>query len=152
MHSLSLSCVVNVPRSFAFELTSNLANWPRMNPTCKRIEVVASEGHKRIFCFGSSDQTEWLSTIFVDSDGGFTFSERHDPPPPLAVLQFVRLYRALGESQTEIIEEVIYEMRAGDEDRNEEVRGRLLEHNMRIQPVIKTYLEDAYAQSIPQPQ
>jgi hypothetical protein len=142
--TVASSFVANVPVRFAFESINRLEDWPRMNPACRRVVVLAREGLRTDFRFCSRDGGEWTSSHYAAPDGSFSFTEQRAPQPPLAALQFVRRYAAIGEHSALVAEEVTAALLAGRERGARQAARTIAEHAARVQPVLKAYLEASY--------
>lgn len=145
MLTTSQSFVVNAPLKFTFDAANRLEDWPKLNPTCKQIEIIYREGYKTSFRLINREGKQWLSTHFVCPEGWFAYTERQDPAPPLAFFQIVRTYRSLNSQQTEVTEEVncaFHNDFQGDQQRAIET---IDDHASEIQPVIKAYIEACFS-------
>lgn len=101
-----LVSTVAAPPEVAFEVATDVETWPHTNPTCRAVEVLAREGLATTFRFMAPDGGEWRSTQYACRAGLFSYTERHDPPPPLTSLAFTRHFEALAGGGARVFDEV----------------------------------------------
>jgi hypothetical protein len=135
------SFVVGVPAQFAAESLNRLEDWPRMNPTCVRVDILARDGLRTDFRFTSRTGAAWSSSHYAAPDSSFSFTEQHAPAPPLAALQIVRRYAPLAERASLVAEEVTAVLLAGREAEAARIAHTIAAHAVRVQTAVKTYLE-----------
>jgi hypothetical protein len=112
----------------AFDVATDVEDWPLSNPTCRAVEVLARDGFATSFRFVGAGGEVWRSTQYACRAGLFSYTERHDPPAPLASLAFVRRVRAVGGGRAEVVEEVICRLRPGSGDELPLVVARIAAH------------------------
>jgi hypothetical protein len=139
--------VVRTPVRFAFETVDRVENWPQINPSCQAVDILGREGQKTTFRFVASDGREWVSSHYASPDGDFSFTERHDPTPPVAAFQCTRTYRQLDSDSTTITEEITCALADGCEDQELPLAAAIDAHARQIQPVMRAQVEARYAEA-----
>ena len=119
---------VRAPAEVAFDVATDVDDWPHSNPTCRAVDVLARDGFATSFRFVAAGGEEWRSTQYACRAGLFSYTERHDPPAPLASLAFVRRFRVAGAGRAEVVEEVSCRLRPGSGDALPLVVARIAAH------------------------
>ncbi len=143
--TVARSFVVNVPLRFAFEVANRVEDWPKMNPTCRTVEILESQGYRTRFRFTPRAGRGWTSSHYAHPYGCFSYTERHDPVSPIAAFQYVRIYRELSPRQTEITEEITCQLLAEHGRLEQRAASAINEHAAMVQPMIKAHVERCFA-------
>jgi hypothetical protein len=132
--------VVEAPVNVTFDVTSDVSSWPEANPLVKHVEIIEREGNKTIFRMTHADGRAWNTSMFAIREQRISYSERLEPQAPLKCMQYTRMYSALSDAQTEVTEEVRFELL--DESIDERVAiERMRAHMLEVQPHVKRHVE-----------
>jgi len=141
MPVVSGSLLVEAPIDVAFRVTHDVLAWPSSNPLVKSVEVLEREGSKVVFRMTHKDGRAWNTALFAIPELNISFAERLEPQSPLECMQYVRHYRAVAPTCTEITEEVRFELVPASGLDEAEVISRIRAHMAEVQPHLKDQVE-----------